>query len=145
METIIFKSYYFNKSLYWLLGIGAFLSPLIFLEVELPVEYKCEITMSFLSIGAIFITYLSRYEPHYIKFDVNEFNIVYFNKLIFKKPSTAYLRHDIKCLSENGNLILFSESGKQAIIRKKDLEKGDWDVLTTYFLSSESLTPASNN
>ena len=136
METIIFKSYYLTKSLYWLCGIGAFLSTLIFLKVELPVGDKFEISVLLVSIGAIFVIYLNRHEPHYIKLDADEFNVVYLNKLIFKKPSAVYLRSNIKCVSENGNLILFSELGKQAIIREKDLEKRDWETLKRYFLSS---------
>lgn len=132
MNTIIFKSYRLTQSLYWLIGI--LLSTVIFLEFNISVGSKYQISTTLVGLGSIFVLYLNRLEPHYIKFDKDEFTIDYINKFIFKRNVETYLKNEIKAFVNNGVLVLYNQLGTQAIIREKALMAEDWIIIKQYFL-----------
>jgi hypothetical protein len=134
MNTIVFKGYYLTKCLYWLFGIGAIISTLIFLKLDIPTEYKFQINTTIIGFGSIFVVYLNRLEPHYIKFDSGEFTIDYSNKFIFKYGVKTYLKSEIKVSFNNNVLVLYNNLGNQAYIREKALATEDWIIIKEYFL-----------
>jgi len=135
--TVIFKSHYLTKSLFWLSGFGVLISTLIFLKIDLPIEDKFQISTTIVGLGGIIVIFLNRFEPHFIKFNNQEFKIDYINKLLFKRGERSYLKNEIKVLVDKKGLILSNDSGRLAIIRRKSLGEDDWIVVEQYFLSSK--------
>ncbi|SHL98230.1 hypothetical protein [Mucilaginibacter sp. OK098] len=133
MNTIVLKSYYLTRSLYWLIGIGILLSTFIFLDLDMSSSAKYQISTTIVGFGSIIVIYLNRLEPHYIKFDSDTFTIDYINKLIFKPATKIYLKKESTVLLKNDSFILYDNGVKQAIVRRKALDQKDWEILKKYF------------
>lgn len=133
MNTIVFKSYYLTKNLYWIFGIGILFSTAIFLFSDIAISSSYQIITAILGCACLILVYMNRLEPHYIKFDDDKFSIDYLNKFIFKTDTKIFSRKEIKALLETDILILSDDQGKKAILRQKALDKNDWEVLKQYF------------
>jgi len=133
MNKIIFKSYYFTKSLYWWGGISAIVSAFIFLNLNLLNEDKFQISVGFAAIGSFVVIYLNKFEPHYIEYSENEFTVFYLNKVIFKNKPKTFLKKDIQSSISKNVIIVYTGQEKVTNIRYKDLDPRDWEILKTYF------------
>lgn len=134
MNTIVFKSYYLTQGLYWLIAIEILLSTIIFLGFNISVGPKYQLCTTLVGLGSIFVLYLNRLEPHYIKFTNDGFTIDYINKVIFKYNVKMYLKNELKVSINNGVLVLYNNLGNQAIIRERALTTEDWIIIKQYFL-----------
>jgi hypothetical protein len=135
--TVIFKSHYLTKALFWLSGFGILISTVIFLKIDLPIEDKFQISTTIVGLGSIIVIFLNTFEPHFIKFNTQGFKIDYMNKLLFKRGERSYLKNEIKVLVDKKGLILSNDSGRLAIIRRKALGEDDWIAVEQYFSSSK--------
>jgi hypothetical protein len=133
MNTVVLKSYYLNKNLYWLFGAGALLATVIFLTFNISTANVYQIVMPSLGLGCIVLVYLNRLEPHYIKLGKDEFTVDCINKLIFKYGVKTYLKNQISVSLNKGVLVLYDNLGKKAIIREKAVTAEDWILIKEYF------------
>ncbi|SDT67256.1 hypothetical protein SAMN05216490_4775 [Mucilaginibacter mallensis] len=131
--TIIFRSYYLTKSLYYLFGLGAITTVLIFLKSNLAVASELQISTTLVGFGSIIVIYLNKLEPHFIKLDEEQLSIDYINKLLFSRPSKVYLRKEISMSLKKNIMTIYHKGVKLAIIRKAALEESDWNLLKEYF------------
>ena len=136
MNTIIFKSYYLTKALYWLFGIGAIFTTVIYLEFNTAGIDKNSICTGVVGIMALFVLYLNRLEPHYIKFDNSDFTVDFINKFVFKRGVKTYAKAEIKVSSQPDKLLISNSSGRLVIIRKDALAPNDWLFIREYFFIS---------
>ena len=133
MNTIIFKNYFLSKNLYWLIGVGIILNTIILLETKISTSSYMTLSSFIFGFGSFFLFYINKLEPHYIKFNNNEFTIDFINKAIFKNKPKTYNKNEITTSLKNGILILSNNSINQAIIREKALSEVDWNFVKEYF------------
>jgi hypothetical protein len=133
MNTIIFKNYFLSKNLYWLFGIGIIVNTIILLETKISTSSFMTLSSFIFGFGSFFLFYINKLEPHFIKFNNDEFTVDFFNKAIFKNKPKTYNKEKITTSLKNGVLILSNNSTSQAIIREKALSAEDWKYVKEYF------------
>jgi len=133
MHTVIFKSYFLTKGLYWIGGLAVIVVTPVFLNFKVGMGFGYGISAMIMGLGSMVVFYLNRFEPHYIKFDDKEFTVDYINKVFFKTPTRTFLKNDTSHSLENDVLTISDSGEKKAIIRRKAVDVNDWDVLKLYF------------
>ena len=133
MTTIIFTSIYLNRRLYWLFGIGALVTVVIFLKLNISEIDVFQIMTGTLGGISIFIIYSNRCEPQYLTLEDTQFKINFINKFLFSIKEKTLLKSQIKIIKSNEKIVIFQNSKKVLNIRKASLKDSDWDLLSNYF------------
>jgi len=133
MADITFKQYYLDKCIYWLFSTVAVIIVVISLIFNFSFENRFFLCSALLGAGTYFNLYLNRFEPRLIELDNENFEITYFNQIIFAGKDRYYSKNVINVLKKDDALILSYNTNIVAKIRKTALSPEDWETLKNYF------------
>ena len=134
METVNFKGSYFNKCMIWLISIGVLISAVVFLTLNIVIEYKYFLSIFVVFIGIMIVFYLNRFEPDSIKISNEKIEISYFNKSFFKRKPGSYAISELKVSNKNDMLILSNNAETIGILRKDALDQENWGIIKNILL-----------
>ncbi|GAC1306261.1 MAG: hypothetical protein NVSMB24_16350 [Mucilaginibacter sp.] len=134
MDAIVFKAYLINKLTYWFFPIIVVVLAGIYLKLNLTDENRTMACGVAIGIGFIVIFYLNRFEPKLMKFDRENIEISYIvNQWPYGRKKRTYSKNELKVLKKSDLLILSSDAGIVAKMRRKALDVKDWETLENYF------------
>lgn len=128
MEGINLKASYLTKCIWWLIIIGVLLSSIIFLTLNIDLEYRYFLSMIFVFIGILIVFYLNRFEIEKIQFSKEKITLTFYNKFFFKKEPESYSKQEVKVKNKDSVLILYFNNNKIGIVRKDSLNSSDWQA-----------------
>lgn len=134
MEEIIkFRVYFLRKAFVWLAIISIPLCVCLFLWMRIDFIYSYTLSMLFVFTGLVWIFYYNRHTPEVIKLKGDEFEITFFNKLIFKKQQCTCEKQEIEPCIKGENLEIYKDKTLLVKMHRNTVDDEEWDKLKVYF------------
>ena len=131
-DTFKLKPVYLERLIWRLVIVGAIISLLVFLALNIDLSFKLSLSMLIVFIGVLIVFYLNKYEPEIITVEDKNFEFSYFNKVFFKRRKCVYAKNEIE-VKIGDNIILVSVNGRLiGRIRKKSMEPEDWGQIISH-------------
>lgn len=131
--TFKFKATYLNKILWIMVLIGLIISLAIFLGLRMDLSYRYFLSMIIIFIGILIVFYLNRNELDQLSINEEELELIYFNKVFFRRNPSTYLRRDLTFVKTDKLLVLYKDNKTIGTIRKVSTDNQNWDKLLSYF------------
>lgn len=132
-QFIRFKPSFLTKGIWLSIVICGCLSLMIFLRLNIELEYRYLLSMIIVFIGILIVFYINRFEPSHIQIDNETICIDYFNKAFFKRKAVTFSKDKLSVSSRVDRIKVYTEDTLQAIIRKECLDLKDWEALKNVF------------
>lgn len=131
--TFKFKAKYLNKIIWIMVLFGLIISLAIFFGLRMDLSYKYFLSMIIIFIGILVVFYLNRNELDQLSINEEELELIYFNKVFFKRTPSTYLRQNLTFVKTDKLLVLYKGNTKIGIVRKVSTDNQNWDKLLSYF------------
>lgn len=124
-----FKAIYLNKMLWRLVIIGVIISLTIFIGLDIDISFRYFLSMLIVFIGLLIVFYRNKNELQKLNIGDDKFEIIYFNKVFFKKKP-YYQTAQMLNTKLNNDVIEFSVNNKIiGLVRKASIDSGGWEEL----------------
>jgi cytochrome c biogenesis protein CcdA len=132
-ETFKFKATYLNKIIWTMVLIGLIITLAIFLGLRMDLICRYFISMIIILMGILIVFYLNRNELDQLNINEEELELIYFNRVFWKRPPSTYLRRNLTFVKTDELFVLYVDNKTIGTVRKVSTDNQSWDKLLSYF------------
>lgn len=137
MDKIVkFKASYLQKLIWGLIIIGVVFSLVVFLGFDVDIFYGYFLSVMVVFIGVLLVFYFNRYDVEELRLNEENVDLVFFNKVFFKKESKSYKKQDLNTKKSDSLIELNHKNSLVARIRKDSVkDQKEWEEISSYLSS----------